>query len=186
VVARRVLPVFVALSLLPAMATSIVAPVDAAQGTSPCETDTAPSDALKSAAFGLTRSELDKLYGPGNATQTGWLYEFDGFDLTLDRCDLILHLDPNGKFADIDAARDLVRTLLPEDAVLAGTWPFGTLQTAPQDGEEWISAELAARYRLMGEPRTGSIFALYTYAGNAYTPGNVDHIELRSADIPES
>ena len=184
-VARRVLPGFVALSLLLAMATSMVAPVGAAQGTSPCETETAPSDALKSAAFGLTRPELDKLYGPGNATQTGWLYEFDGFDLTLDRCDLILHLEPNGKFADIDAARDLVRTLLPEDAVLAGTWPFGTLQTAPQDGEEWISAELAARYRLIGEPRTGSIFALYTYAGNAYTPGNVDHVELRSADIPE-
>jgi hypothetical protein len=185
VLARRILPGLVALSLLLAAAVSTAVPVHAAQGALPCETESAPSHALKSAAFGLTRPELDKLYGPGNATQTGWLYAFDGFDLTLDRCDLILHLDPNGKFASADAARDLVRTLLPEDAVLAGTWPFGTLQTAPQDGEEWISAELAARYRLMGEPRTGSIFALYTYAGDAYTPGNVDHIELRSADIPE-
>jgi hypothetical protein len=184
-VARRVLPVFVVLSLLLAAAVSTGVPAHAAQGALPCETESTPSDGLKSAAFGLTRPEFDTLYGPGNATQTGWLYEFNGFDLTLDRCDLILHLDPSGKFASADAARDLVRTLLPEDAVLAGTWPFGTLQTSPQDGEEWISAELAARYRLMGEPRIGSIFALYTYAGNAYTPGNVDHIELRSADIPE-
>jgi hypothetical protein len=77
-----------------------------------------------------------------------------------------------------------VRTLLPEDAVLAGTWQFGTLQSAPQDADEWVSAQLAARYRLLGEPRTGSVLVLYSYDGDAYNPGSIVRIELRPAEIP--
>jgi hypothetical protein len=161
-----------------------LAPARAAQGGAPCEVASPPGDGLASAAFGLTRAELDALYGPGNAAQTGWIYEFDGFDLTLVDCDLILTLDPAGQFANPAAARDLVRTLLPEDAVLAGTWEFGTLRSVPQRGEEWVSASLAARYRLLGEPFTGSILALYTYSGDAYTPGPVAFVELRAAEIP--
>src|SRR5215203_7350689 len=118
-------------------------PVLAAQGGLPCDVETVPEDDLASAALGLTRQELDSVYGPGNAVQTGWLYEFDEFDLTLANCDLILTIDADGQFADPDAASGLVRTLLPEDAVLAGTWQFGTLQSAPQDADEWVSAELA-------------------------------------------
>ena len=118
-------------------------PVDAAQGGPTCDAETVPEDDLASAALGLTRQELDKLYGPGNAVQTGWLYEFDEFDMTFANCDLILSIDPGGQFADPDAATGLVRTLLPEDVVLAGTWRFGTLQSAPQDADEWVSAELA-------------------------------------------
>jgi hypothetical protein len=160
-------------------------PVDAAQGELPCDVETVPEGDLASAAMGLTRQELDSLYGPGNAVQTGWLYEFDEFDLTLANCDLILSIDPDGQFADPDAASGLVRTLLPEDAVLAGTWQFGTLQSAPQDADEWVSAELAARYRLLGEPLTGSVLVLYTYDGDAYNPGSIVRIELRPAAIPE-
>ena len=150
----------------------------------PATVETVPEDDLASAALGLTRQELDNLYGPGNAVQTGWLYEFDEFDLTLANCDLILTIDPDGQFADPDAASGLVRTLLPEDAVLAGTWQFGTLQSAPQDADEWVSAELAARYRLLGEPRTGSVLVLYSYDGDAYNPGSIVRIELRPAEIP--
>jgi hypothetical protein len=160
-------------------------PVDAAQGELPCDVETVPEGDLASAAMGLTRQELDSLYGPGNAVQTGWLYEFDEFDLTLANCDLILSIDPDGQFADPDAASGLVRTLLPEDAVLAGTWQFGTLQSAPQDADEWVSAELAARYRLLGESLTGSVLVLYTYDGDAYNPGSIVRIELRPAAIPE-
>jgi hypothetical protein len=159
-------------------------PMDAAQAGLPCDVETPPADRLASAAFGLTRPELDALYGPGIAAQTGWIYEFDGFDLTLADCDLILAIDPAGEFAAPDAAQELVRTLLPEDAVLAGEWAFGTLQSAPQDADEWLSAALAARYRLLGEPRSGAILALYTYDGDAYNPGNVVRVELRSAEIP--
>ena len=46
-------------------------PVLAAQGALPCDTETVPADELASAALGLTRQELDSLYGPGNAVQTG-------------------------------------------------------------------------------------------------------------------
>jgi hypothetical protein len=168
-----------------AMVVPAGAPLSAAQGGLPCDVDTAPDDGLASAALGLTRQELDRLYGPGNAAQSGWVYEFDGFDLTLADCDLILDIDPDGQFADPESATDLVRTLLPEDAVLAGSWQFGTLQSAPQDADEWLSAELAARYRLLGEPRTGSVLVLYSYDGNAYDPGSVTHVELRPAVIPE-
>jgi hypothetical protein len=160
-------------------------PLRAAQGQLPCDVESVPEDDLASAAMGLTRQELDSLYGPGNAVQTGWLYEFGEFDLTLANCNLILSIDPDGQFADPDAASGLVRTLLPEDAVLAGTWQFGTLQSAPQDADEWVSADLAARYRLLGEPLTGSVLVLYTYDGDAYNPGSIVRIELHPAAIPE-
>jgi hypothetical protein len=175
-----VLLLFVNVIVIPA-GTSVLA----AQGALPCDTETVPADDLASAALGLTRQELDSLYGPGNAVQTGWLYEFGEFDLTLANCDLILSIDPDGQFADPDAASGLVQTLTPEDAVLAGTWQFGTLQSAPQDADEWVSADLAARYRLLGEPLTGSVLVLYTYDGDAYNPGSVVRIEMRPAAIPE-
>ena len=183
---RRMLPGTIILLLL-VMGAHIDAgtPVAAAQSGVPCDSETVPKDHLASAALGLTRHELDNLYGPGNAVQTGWLYEFDEFDLTLANCDLILTIDADGQFADPDAASGLVRTLLPEDAVLAGTWQFGTLQSAPQDADEWVSAELAARYRLLGEPRTGSVLVLYSYDGDSYNPGSIVRIELRPAQIPE-
>ena len=162
----------------------VFAPVAVAQGGAPCAVETIPGDDLSSAAVGLTRQELDALYGSGIAAQTGWIYEFAGFDLTLSNCDLILAIDPDGEFATFEAARELVRTLLPEDAVHAGTWGFGTLQSAPQDADEWVSGQLAARYRLLGEPRTGSVLALYTYDGDAYDPGSVVRVEIHPAVIP--
>ena len=183
---RHVLPGAILFPLvLLAMLLLAGTPVDASQGGIPCDVETAPGDDLASAALGLTRQELDSLYGPGNAVQTGWLYEFGEFDLTLANCDLILSIDPDGRFANPDAASGLVRTLLPEDAVLAGTWQFGTLQSAPQDADEWVSADLAARYRLLGEPLTGSALVLYTYDGDAYNPGSIVRIELRPAAIPK-
>ncbi len=181
---HRMLPGAMLLVLL-AMILLAGTPLRAAQGGIACDVETIPKDDLASAALGLTRQELDGLYGPGNAVQTGWLYEFGEFDLTLANCDLILNIDPDGQFADPDAASGLVRTLLPEDAVLAGTWQFGTPQSAPQDADEWVSADLAARYRLLGEPRTGSVLVLYTYDGNAYDPGSIIRIELSPAAIPE-
>jgi hypothetical protein len=184
VVIRRVLSGFLVVLLLGAGALAN-APDSAAQSGLPCGVDAPPDDGFASAAFGLTRQELDNLYGPGEAIQTGWYYDFDEFALTLANCDLILDIDPNGQFADPEGATELVRTLLPEDAVLAGAWEFGTIQTAPQDADEWLSATLAARYRILGEPRTGAILVLYTYAGNAMSPGSISHIELRAATIPE-
>jgi hypothetical protein len=159
-------------------------PVSAAQQQLPCEIDRAPNDGFASAGFGLVRQELDALYGAGEATQTGYYYAFEGFDLTLSDCDLILTVTPGSEFEDAETVTALVETLLPEDAVLAGSWQFGVLDSPPQDAEEWISAELAARYRLLGEPRTGAILVLYSYEGTAFQPGAITRVEMRSAMIP--
>lgn len=175
----RLLVLVLLLAMLPVGGT-----VMAAQDGAPCSPESPPADDLSSAAVGLTRQELDDLYGPGEAVQTGWLYAFSGFEMTLANCDLVLTIDPAGEFADFDSARELVRTLLPEDAVHAGTWQFLTLQSPPQDADEWLSAELAARYRLLGEPRTGAILVLYTYEGTAFDPGAIARIEIHPAVIP--
>lgn len=155
-----------------------------AQSGLPCGVDQAPNDGFESAGFGLVRQELDALYGAGEATQTGYYYAFEGFSMTLVDCDLILDVDPGSEFEDAETVTALVETLLPGDAVLAGTWQFGTLDSPPQDAEEWLSGSLAARYRLFGEPRTGSILVLYTYGGNAMQPGPVTRVEMRSGMIP--
>ena len=134
--------------------------------------------------MGLTRGEIDALYGAGNATQTGWLWEFQGFDLIQTNCDLIVNIDAGSSFADPAQAASLVRTLLPEDAQPAGTWQFGILQSSPQDAELWISTELDNRLETLNEPYIGQVLALYTYDGNAYDAGNVIRVELRVAPLP--
>jgi hypothetical protein len=174
---------FIALTLMTNVG---LAPAVAAQQGLPCTVDRAPNDEFASAGFGLVRQELDALYGAGEATQTGYYYAFDGFDLILTDCDLVLTITPGSAFEDAETVTALVETLLPEDAVLAGSWQFGVLDSQPQDGEEWISAELAARYRLLGAPRTGAILVLYTYEGNAFQPGAITRVEMRSAAIPSA
>ncbi len=157
----------------------------AAQGEYACQGTAIVDDGLSSAAMGLTRGEIESLYSAGIATQTGWLWEFQGFDLTQINCDLILSIDPGSSFADPAQAASLVRTLLPEDAQPAGTWQFGVLQSTPQDAELWISEELDNRLETLNEPYIGQVLALYTYDGDAYNPGNVIRVELRVAPLPE-
>ncbi|MBL8129200.1 MAG: hypothetical protein JNM64_16310 [Chloroflexia bacterium] len=156
----------------------------AAQGEYTCQGTALVDDGLSSAAMGLTRGEIDALYGAGNATQTGWLWEFQGFDLVQTNCDLIVSIDPASSFADPAQAASLVRTLLPEDAESAGSWQFGTLQSPPQDAELWISTQLDNRLETLNEPYLGQVLALYTYDGDAYNPGHVIRVELRVAPLP--
>jgi hypothetical protein len=73
----------------------------------PCDVETVPEDDLASAALGLTRQELDSVYGPGNAVQTGWLYEFDEFDLTLMNDMAVDHGLTGSNPALLRAAKDL-------------------------------------------------------------------------------
>ena len=156
----------------------------AAQGEYTCQGTALVDDGLSSAAMGLTRGEIDALYGAGNATQTGWLWEFQGFDLIQTNCDLIVSIDPASSFADPAQAASLVRTLLPEDAESAGSWQFGTLQSPPQDAELWISTQLDNRLETLNEPYLGQVLALYTYDCDAYNPGHVIRVELRVAPLP--
>lgn len=157
----------------------------AAQGDYSCQGTAIIDDDLSSAAMGLTRGEIEALYGPGIATQTGWLWEFQGFDLLQTNCDLILTIDPGSSFSDPMQAASLVRTLLPEDAERAGTWQFGTLQSSPQDAELWVSTQLDGRLETLNESYLGQVLALYTYDGDAYNPGNVIRVELRTSLLTE-
>ncbi len=173
------------LALLFASSISLPALPLAAQGDYTCNGTALVDDGLSSAAMGMTRGEIETLYGAGIATQTGWLWEFGDFDLLQTNCDLIVSIDPGSSFADPAQAASLVRTLLPEDAERAGTWQFGTLQSPPQDAELWISTELDNRFEILDEPYLGQVLALYTYDGDAYNPGNVIRVELRVAPLPE-
>jgi hypothetical protein len=172
------------LASLFAVALSLPALPSVAQGEYACQGTAIVDDGLSSAAMGLTRGEIDELYGAGIATQTGWLWEFQGFDLIQANCDLIVSIDPASSFADPAQAASLVRTLLPEDAENAGSWQFGTLQSPPQDAELWISTELDNRLETLNEPYLSQVLALYTYDGDAYNPGNVIRVELRVAPLP--
>jgi hypothetical protein len=155
----------------------------AAQGEYTCQGTALVDDELSSAAMGLTRGEIEALYGTGIATQTGWLWEFQDFDLLQTNCDLIVSIDPDSSFSDPTQAASLVRSLLPEDAERAGAWQFGTLQSSPQDAELWISTGLDNRLETLNEPYLGQILALYTYDGNAYNAGNVIRVELRASPL---
>jgi hypothetical protein len=172
------------LASLFALSLSLPALPAAAQGAYTCQGTAIVDDGLSSAAMGLTRGEIESLYGAGIATQTGWLWEFQGFDLIQTNCDLIVSVDPASSFADPAQAASLVRTLLPEDAELAGDWQFGTLQSPPQDAELWVSTQLDNRLETLNEPYLGQVLALYTYDGDAYNPGNVIRVELRVAPLP--
>ncbi|MFT4037398.1 MAG: hypothetical protein QM692_04400 [Thermomicrobiales bacterium] len=175
---RAALTIALALTLL------LPALPGAAQAEPSCSGTAPVSDDLASAAMGLTRGELDALYGAGDATQTGWNWAFDGFDLLQSNCNLILTIDPASEYANPANAQELVRLLLPEDAQAAGTWQFGTLQSPPQDAALWISSDLDDRFKAMGEPYLGQILVLATYNGDAYNPGAIIRIEIRAAPIP--
>ena len=172
------------LAALFALTLSLPALPAAAQGEYTCQGTALVDDGLSSAALGLTRGEIEALYGAGIATQTGWLWEFQGFNLLQTNCDLVVTIDPGSSFADPAQTASLVRTLLPEDAERAGTWQFGTLQSSPQDAELWVSTQLDNRLETLNEPYLGQVLALYTYDGDAYNPGNVIRVELRVSLLP--
>ena len=152
-----------------------------------------PNDGLDSAAIGLTKSELTSLYGQGVEVQDGTHYQRDGYVLVATGCDIIVEIEADSPFRDRDAARELARTLLPTDAILAGFWslgnPLGMGDVPPRDAEEWISGSLANRYRLLGQAQGGSILVVYYLAADM-APDRplefdmVERIELRTAQLP--
>ncbi len=121
-----------------------------------------PDEPLDSIALGLTHEELDALYGPGLAAGEFWTYDRDGYRLALANCNLQVDIDPDGPYTDPEAAGRLARTLLPEDAVFVGVTRVGSIFSQVTEIEEWISTDLAIRYRALGQTRTGSILVVYT------------------------
>jgi hypothetical protein len=190
---RRVIPRTLAVLLLASLVitgASGLPLADAAQPAPGCDDPGAmPADDLNSAAVGLTQCELDALYGPGVAVQDGNHYQRDGYVLIAQGWgDVVVEVDPDGPFAEPQEARTLAGALLPQDAILVGLWALGSRGASGptlQDAEEWISGSLAARYRLLGQARSGSILVLYDYSGTPFDPGLVSRIELRSAQLPQ-
>ncbi len=121
-----------------------------------------PDEPLDSIALGLTHEELDALYGPGLAAGDFWMYDRDGYRLALANCNLEVNIDPDGPYTDPEAAGRLARTLLPQDAVFVGITRVGSIFSEVTVIEEWISPDLAIRYRELGQTRTGSILVVYT------------------------
>jgi hypothetical protein len=121
-----------------------------------------PDEPLDSTALGLTQGELDVLYGPGLAAAEFWIYDRDGYSLALANCNLEVNIDPDGPYTDPEAAGRLARSLLPQDAVFVGETRVGSIFSEVTEIEEWISLELAIRYRELGQTRTGSILVVYT------------------------
>ncbi len=146
-----------------------------------------PADVLESSGVGLMKPELVTLYGPGMEVQDGTHYSREGYELVAENCDLVVLIDEDGPYGEAEAAHGLVRTLLPDDAILVGFWALGNRGASgpmPQEAEEWVSGSLASRYRLLGEARSGSVLAVYDYSGNGFDLGAVERIELRSAQLP--
>jgi hypothetical protein len=123
-----------------------------------------PDEPLDSVGLGLTHEELDALYGPGLAAGDFWMYDRDGYRLGLANCNLEVWVDEDGPYTDPEAAGRLARTLLPQDAVFVGMSRVGSIfsESGVKEIEEWISPDLAIRYRALGQTRTGSILVVYT------------------------
>ncbi|CAA9553008.1 MAG: hypothetical protein AVDCRST_MAG59-1915 [uncultured Thermomicrobiales bacterium] len=175
---RRVLPALaLALALLLGAAPLLPAP---AAAQSPCAADVASADGFVSGGLGLTKPELDALFGPGEAGQGGWLYQMDGATLEAAGCDLVLFF-PAGWQAEREpgAEADLVASLLPADAVLVETWQLGALASDSQFAEVWVSDALADRYAALVADRTGDVLVVFTYEAAGYDAGPLLRAEIR-------
>jgi hypothetical protein len=150
-----------------------------------CNADFLSADeSLDSTALGLSHEELDALYGPGLAAGEFWMYERDGYMLALANCNLEVTIDPDGPYTDPEAASRLARTLLPQDAVFVGKTRVGSIFSEVTEIEEWISPELAIRYRELGQTRTGSILVVYTSALAGPADLRVSLIQIGTIGIP--
>ena len=143
-----------------------------------------PDEPLDSVGLGLTHVELDSLYGSGIAAQEFWIYDRDGYSLALSNCNLEVGIDPDGPHTDREAAGRLARTLLPQDAVFVGITRVGSMMSQVTEIEEWISPDLAIRYRELGQTRTGSILVVYTSSLAGPADMRVTLIQLGTIGIP--
>jgi hypothetical protein len=143
-----------------------------------------PDEPLDSVALGLTHGEMDALYGPGLAAGDFWMYDRDGYRLGLANCNLEIWVDEDGPYTDPEAARRLARTLLPQDAVFVGITRVGSIFSEVTEIEEWISPDLAIRYRALGQTRTGSILVIYTASLAGPADVRTSLIQIGTIGIP--
>ena len=164
-----------------------IPPIVAAQPVNqPCADEAAPQDGFQSSGLGLTVQELTTLYGPWQPGQSSIFFDFNGVDLHVNGCDLILSFPQAG--IEAGQAMDefsLAEALLPADAVFAGSFARGTTIWTEQAATLWRSASLAERFAQMGEQRGGEILILYSYQSEGFEPGPITRVELRTLELPD-
>jgi hypothetical protein len=164
-----------------------VPPTAAAQpANQPCAVEAAPEDEFQSQGLGLTTEELETLYGEREIGQGSIFFDYNGFDLHKDGCDVILAFPLDG-IADGQGTDEFVlaESLLPADAEYAGSFARGSTIRSQQAATLWRSASLAERFAEMGEYRGGEILILYTYEQVGLEPGPIQRVELRTLELPE-
>jgi hypothetical protein len=145
----------------------------------PCVEATSPADDFQSAGVGLTAQELEVLYGEPEIGQGSLIFDYQGVDLHMVGCDLILTFPLDGSGEDVDEAA-LAESLLPADAELVGTVALGTTIAEFEGNTLWRSASLSERFAHMGESRGGEILVVYTYE----QMGSVlQRVELRTLEL---
>jgi hypothetical protein len=150
----------------------------------PCAEEVAPDDGFQSQGIGLTRQELEALYGEAEIGQGSIFFDFHGADLHKDGCDLILAF-PAGWTGDEQRHEfALAESLLPADAEYLGSFARGTTIRSEEPASLWRSASLAERFAAMGEPRGGDVLIVYTYASSGFEPGPIERVELRTLELP--
>jgi hypothetical protein len=164
----------------------VIAPQAVAQPVErPCAEETAPQDGFRSQGVGLTTSELEELYGTPEIGQGSLVFDFQGVDLHQTGCDLILAFPPDWVGGEQRHEFALAESLLPADAEYAGSFARGTTIRSEEPASLWTSASLADRFAALGEPRGGKILVLYTYDSSGFEPGPIQHVELRTLELPE-
>ena len=178
-----VLAAALALALLPA---GIADRPSLAQDPASCDRPPAALAPLESSGLGLVRSELDALYGTGQAIQGGWAWEIDGATAYVDQCN-IRFVFPDGWQEDREpgAERLLAAAMLPDGAVPVSSWRLGSMQTEAQFATLFESEALAARLAELGESgRSGSILVVLTYLNDGYDLGPIQCLELQPGTAP--
>lgn len=163
-----------------------LAPLAAAElAAGPCSEQVAPTDDFQSRGIGLTAPKLAALYGPGERRDGVTVYDFHGFDLIEDGCDLVLELSlrpPGGEQLHVFA---LAESLLPNDAEYVGALTLGVMTGSDQDASLWQSPSLAVRFARLGEHRGDEILILYTDGQSSDALGPAARVKLWTVLMPE-
>ena len=183
----RALPRIVAFVVAVSLVLTVAAAGAAQESDFPCAAEVAPRDGFESGGLGLTRPELAARYGPEEAGQSSWVYPFQGLDLHLTDCDLIVAFPPDGFAAAPGDEFALAASLLPADAEYIGAITLGTTihPNRDQTASLWRSPALAARFAALGVPRGGDILIVYGYDSAGFEQGPINRIELRTVRLAE-
>ena len=144
---------------------------------------TSPGDGFVSGGFGLTCDEMVALHGPFLFGQGSLYWTIGGVETHLSDRGLSLHFrggawrDAGAFASEIQAAE----SLLPADAEFVGRFDLGGALRSYQEADLYHSSSLARRYTALGEPRSGDILVVTTFADDSIDRGPVEMIQITAA-----